>query len=108
MGSLASVEERWRKFYPTPEVASDDAIDLLSQLLKFNPSKRITPRDGMVHPYCAQFHDAETEIEWVGEKIKPPTNDNQKLQTQMYRSVRACAREFAVPLSNESAASPRR
>ena len=80
-----TVEERWRKFYPTPEVASDDAIDLLSQLLKFDPSNRITPRNGMVHPYCAQFHDAETEIEWEGEYIKNPFDDNKKLQTRDYR-----------------------
>ena len=78
-------QERWRRVYPSPDAASDDAIDLLSQLLKFNPSKRITPRDGMVHPYCAQFHDAETEIEWEGPYIMNEFDDNKKLRTQDYR-----------------------
>ena len=39
----------------------------------------------MVHPYCAQFHDAETEIEWEGPYIMNEFDDNKKLRTQDYR-----------------------
>lgn len=41
---------------PTPfkqlfSAASEDAIDLLSQLLKFNPSARSTASEALKHPY---------------------------------------------------------
>ena len=32
-------------------MASDDALDLLKNLLQFNPKKRITPEQALNHPY---------------------------------------------------------
>ena len=51
--------ERFQKKFPS---ASEDAIDLLMQLLRYDPTKRIQPRAGLTHEYCVQFHDPETEI----------------------------------------------
>ena len=75
---------RWRETYG-PEVASDDAIDLLCQLMRYDPSERITPANGIHHPYCEQFHDAETEYVWEGPVITNPMDDNDKKTTKMYR-----------------------
>ncbi|QNP99977.1 Mitogen-activated protein kinase [Yarrowia lipolytica] len=37
------------------------AIDLLEKLLTFNPAKRITVEEALVHPYLEQYHDADDE-----------------------------------------------
>ena len=34
-----------------------DAIDLLSRMLQFNPTKRITIAEALKHPYLTQFHN---------------------------------------------------
>ena len=78
------VSSRWRENY-NAELASDDAIDLLCCLLRYNPDERIVPLDGMVHPYCVQFHDPETEVVWEGPKISNPMDDNTKKPTKVYR-----------------------
>lgn len=38
--------------------ASDECIDLLKKLLRFNPTKRLTAEEALNHPYVARFHDA--------------------------------------------------
>ena len=48
----------WAAQYPD---ASADALDLLHSLMQFDPNARITALQGLQHPYCAQFHDAESE-----------------------------------------------
>ena len=58
--SKAEQKEAWRVKYPN---TSDDALDLLTDLMRFDPTERITAKAGLTHPYCAQFHDAESEIE---------------------------------------------
>jgi len=73
----------WRTLYPK---ASDDAIDLLTILMKYDPSKRITAADGLTHPYCIQFHDKETEVMATNE-VAIPIHDNKKLSTQKYREL---------------------
>jgi len=35
----------------------------MTDLMRFDPTERITAKAGLTHPYCAQFHDAESEIE---------------------------------------------
>lgn len=41
--------------------ASPDAVDLLSRLLQFHPSKRLTTRQVIEHRYFAKFRDAAAE-----------------------------------------------
>jgi len=70
-----------REFFPT---ASDDALDLLSKLLNFNPNKRLSAEKALQHPYVAQFHNPEDEP--VCDKIiYIPIDDNTKLSMREYR-----------------------
>lgn len=41
--------------------AGPDALDLLSQMLTFDPARRISVRDAMRHPWLARFYQAEHE-----------------------------------------------
>ena len=43
-------QKRLRDMFPT---APDDAIDLLKNLLHFNPNKRLTVEQALRHPYIA-------------------------------------------------------
>jgi len=62
----------------------EDALDLLSKLLQFNPNKRITADESLEHPYVAQFHNPEEEIT-CKKVIQIPINDNKKLSVATYR-----------------------
>ena len=48
----------WRVMFPG---TSDLALDLLEQLLAFNPAKRITVEEALRHPYLEPYHDPEDE-----------------------------------------------
>ena len=41
--------------------APEEALDLLKKFLVFNPTKRISARKALRHPYLAQFHDSSDE-----------------------------------------------
>jgi serine/threonine protein kinase len=41
--------------------ATPQALDLLSRMLVFDPSRRITVDDALRHPYLAALHDASDE-----------------------------------------------
>eukprot|EP00325_Prymnesiales_sp_UTEX-LB-985_P001223 CAMPEP_0174694492 /NCGR_PEP_ID=MMETSP1094-20130205/1070_1 /TAXON_ID=156173 /ORGANISM="Chrysochromulina brevifilum, Strain UTEX LB 985" /LENGTH=375 /DNA_ID=CAMNT_0015890747 /DNA_START=113 /DNA_END=1240 /DNA_ORIENTATION=+ len=96
--SLEEQIEAWRGIYPN---APEDALNLLACLMRFDPTERITARQGLTHAYCMQFHDAESEIEArreVSVETSAPDNagtgskmvkvaDNQKKSTGFYRET---------------------
>ena len=44
----------WTELYPNSD---PNALDILEQLLKFNPAKRINAVEGLAHPYIEQYYD---------------------------------------------------
>ena len=42
--------------------ASDDALDLLTKLLQFNPNKRYTVDQCLAHPYFKEYRQVSAEI----------------------------------------------
>jgi len=64
--------------------APEDALDILSKLLQFNPNKRINADQSLEHPYLEQFHNAEEEIA-CERPIEIPISDNKKLSVAAYR-----------------------
>lgn len=45
--------------------ANDEAIDLLSKLLKFDASKRITVEEALAHPYLKDLHYPADEVYFI-------------------------------------------
>jgi mitogen-activated protein kinase 15 len=64
--------------------AGEQAADLLSKLLEFNPNKRITAEEALRHPYLAQFHNPADEPS-CDHIISIPIDDNTKYTIQEYR-----------------------
>merc|ERR1719178_367555 len=64
--------------------ASVEALDLLRLCLNFNPSKRISAKDALRHPYVVQFHNPDDEFD-CDRTIRIPIDDNTKLTVQDYR-----------------------
>jgi len=67
-----SKSKKLRDIFPT---ASDEAIDLMKNLLHFNPSKRLSAEQALKHPYVAQFHNPDEEPICT-KKIFIPIDDN--------------------------------
>lgn len=76
--------------------APEDALDLLSRLLCFNPAVRLSATDALEHPYVASFH--EPALEGVagddvlaGGPLEPPAGDlpPSVLRGLMWREVLA-------------------
>jgi mitogen-activated protein kinase 15 len=63
--------------------ADSDTMDLLRKLLTFSPVRRITATQALAHPYVAQFHVPEEEIEYH-KKIFIPI-ELRKLSVPAYR-----------------------
>lgn len=73
---------RLRDMFPT---ASDDALDMVRNLLQFNPGRRLSAEQALRHPYVAQFHNAEDEPVCT-RRISIPIDDNQKFSIREYRN----------------------
>lgn len=80
-GGGDDLNSQWRSVYPK---APDDAIDLMVQLMQYDPDKRITPEAGLTHAYCVQFHDAPTEVA-CEQLVSINHSDNKKYKTELYR-----------------------
>jgi len=48
----------WRKVYPNQDAT---CLDLLDNLLKFSPDKRLSATEALAHPYFEELHDPEDE-----------------------------------------------
>jgi len=78
---------KWSDVYPK---ATPDAIDLLEKLMQWDPAKRLTAREGMMHPYCKQFlssdpHTTDPLNRVAASKVVTPFDDNDKKSTSVYR-----------------------
>ncbi|KAF5301118.1 hypothetical protein FQR65_LT08948 [Abscondita terminalis] len=64
---------------------SDDSLDLINNLLIFNPYKRLTAEQALKHTYVAKFHNPSDEIE-MNISVIPPLNDDVRLTVDDYRN----------------------
>eukprot|EP00930_Biecheleria_cincta_P015467 TRINITY_DN128_c0_g1_i1.p1 TRINITY_DN128_c0_g1~~TRINITY_DN128_c0_g1_i1.p1 ORF type:complete len:423 (-),score=96.99 TRINITY_DN128_c0_g1_i1:291-1559(-) len=64
--------------------ASPDAHDLIRRCLQFNPTKRISAKDALPHPFVVQFHNPDDEFD-CGRTIRIAIDDNTKLTVKDYR-----------------------
>ena len=79
---------RWSDVYPK---APPDAVDLMQKLMQWDPAKRLTAVEGMMHPYCKQFiesdpHCSEPLRRVAKRKVTAPFDDNDKKTTQLYKA----------------------
>ncbi|XP_066249573.1 extracellular signal-regulated kinase 2 [Euwallacea similis] len=63
----------------------EDATNLVTQLLVFNPHKRLKADEALKHEYVAKFHDPEQEI-ITPSNVVIPLNDDIRLSVDDYRN----------------------
>ena len=73
----------WKEVYPS---ATEDATSLMVKLMLYDPDLRLTPEEGLTHPYCQQFNDPETEVS-SDAFVAIHHNDNKKHRTEIYREA---------------------
>ncbi|CAE7881520.1 erkB [Symbiodinium sp. KB8] len=64
--------------------APEDAIDLMTKCMQFNPAKRITAVEALAHPFVAQFHDESQEVT-APRILRIKLDDDTKYSTSHYR-----------------------
>jgi len=64
--------------------ASSEALDLLRMCFQFNPSRRITAKEALRHPFVVQFHNPDDEFD-CDRVLRISVDDNTKLRVQDYR-----------------------
>eukprot|EP01068_Selenidium_serpulae_P005610 Selendium_serpulae@DN4105_c0_g1_i1.p1 len=72
----------FHEFFPA---ASEQAVDLISKLLQFNPNNRISAEEALRHQYVEQFHN-EGEEPNCSRVIRIPIDDNTKFTIEEYRN----------------------
>ncbi|XP_023312811.1 mitogen-activated protein kinase 15-like, partial [Anoplophora glabripennis] len=65
--------------------APADALSLISQLLVFNPHKRLKADEALEHDYVSRFHDSDQEI-IMHTNVIIPLNDDIRLSVDDYRN----------------------
>eukprot|EP00758_Cryptobia_borreli_P011652 Tbor_TRINITY_DN5680_c0_g2::TRINITY_DN5680_c0_g2_i1::g.9023::m.9023/K04371/MAPK1_3; mitogen-activated protein kinase 1/3 len=79
--------------------AGEDAIDLLSKLLAFNPNTRITADEALRHPYFAQYFDEEE----LHEEHAEPFHFDEQINSisDMHKMFLEVAEKFAASPKTE-------
>ncbi|KAL0124822.1 hypothetical protein PUN28_006586 [Cardiocondyla obscurior] len=67
-----------------PEI-TEKALDLISNLIVFNPTQRLTAVEALEHPYVADFHRRGNEPE-RGSSVIPLLSDDVQLSVDEYRN----------------------
>ena len=65
--------------------APDAAIQLITDLLKFRPSERISAEDALEYPYLKDFHNSSEEKDFNKDNIEMPLDDNKTYKVEAYK-----------------------
>lgn len=76
-----------------------EAVDLLKDLLKFNPSERLTAQESLEHPYFKQIRKIREEKVCPSEPLLPLPDDT-KLNPDVYRNA---LYKLSQPLNSDTA-----
>jgi len=69
-----------------PKGTASDGIDLIKQLLVFNPEKRPSAESCLKHPYVVRFNSKKDNKDLnLGYNVIPPINDDVQLTVDEYR-----------------------
>jgi len=112
LNALGEVDPKsWKDVLPN---ASDEAIDLISKLLSFNPSKRISIDEALRHPFLTKYFDEEfVNNTCVGpEKLdfsyERYTKEKEDIKKEMFRVIQDYRPEAEFPQDIESQSSGRK
>ncbi|KAJ8335111.1 hypothetical protein SKAU_G00407500 [Synaphobranchus kaupii] len=68
-----------------PASVAPDALNLLQQLLVFNPDKRLSAEQALLHPYICRFHNPAQEPS-LSYEVVLPVDDGVQLSVAQYRN----------------------